>query len=166
MGCRLPGSCPWNSPGSVIGVGCHSLPQGSSWPRDRTLVSCIAGRFFTIWVTREAHRSTNIWWGIQEHPMGKGSLFNKVLGYWRNTCRTRKLDPYLTALVKTNLKWIRDKYKTWYKETRRKNRWLRWERICLQWTLAYMSAFQFWLPRGISPVVGFLGHTVALFLVF
>ena len=27
---------------------------GSSQPRDRTLVSCIAGRFFTVQVTREA----------------------------------------------------------------------------------------------------------------
>ena len=26
----------------------------SSWPRDRTWVSCIAGRLFTIWATREA----------------------------------------------------------------------------------------------------------------
>ena len=29
--------------------------RGSSWPRDRTQVSCIAGWFFTIWATREAH---------------------------------------------------------------------------------------------------------------
>ena len=28
--------------------------RGSSWHRDRTQVSCIAGRFFTIWATREA----------------------------------------------------------------------------------------------------------------
>ena len=28
--------------------------KGSSQPRDRTQVSCIAGRFFTIWATREA----------------------------------------------------------------------------------------------------------------
>ena len=28
--------------------------QGSSWPRDRTRVSCIAGRCFTTWATREA----------------------------------------------------------------------------------------------------------------
>ena len=28
--------------------------RGSFWPEDRTWVSCIAGRFFTIWVTREA----------------------------------------------------------------------------------------------------------------
>ena len=34
--------CPWNSPGKNIGMGCHSLPQGSSWPRDWTFyVSCI-----------------------------------------------------------------------------------------------------------------------------
>ena len=30
--------------------------RGSSWPRDQTLVSCIADRFFTIWATREAPR--------------------------------------------------------------------------------------------------------------
>ena len=28
--------------------------RGSSWPRDWTRVSCIAGGFFTIWATREA----------------------------------------------------------------------------------------------------------------
>ena len=28
--------------------------RGSSQPRDRTQVFCIAGRFFTIWATREA----------------------------------------------------------------------------------------------------------------
>ena len=32
----------------------HSLLQGSSWPRDQTLVSSIACRFFTIWATRGA----------------------------------------------------------------------------------------------------------------
>ena len=29
--------------------------RGSSWSRDRTWVSHIAGRLFTVWVTREAH---------------------------------------------------------------------------------------------------------------
>ena len=28
--------------------------RGSSWPRDWTWVSCVAGRFLTIWATREA----------------------------------------------------------------------------------------------------------------
>ena len=30
-------------------------PRESSQPRDQTQVSCIAGRLFTIWATREAH---------------------------------------------------------------------------------------------------------------
>ena len=30
-----------------------SFSRGSSWPRDQTQVSCIAGSFFTIWATRE-----------------------------------------------------------------------------------------------------------------
>ena len=35
-----------------------SIPfyRGSSWSWDRTWVSCITGRFFTIWATREAQR--------------------------------------------------------------------------------------------------------------
>ena len=28
-----------------------SFSRGSSWPRDQTQVSCIAGRFFTVWAT-------------------------------------------------------------------------------------------------------------------
>ena len=34
--------------------------RGSSWPRNRTGVSCIAGRFFTSWAIREA-------WQIRRH---------------------------------------------------------------------------------------------------
>ena len=34
-----------------------SFSRGSYWPRDRTWVSCIAGRLFTVWATREALRS-------------------------------------------------------------------------------------------------------------
>ena len=36
---------------------CVAIPfsWGSSQPRDRTQVSCTAGRFFTVWATREAH---------------------------------------------------------------------------------------------------------------
>ena len=53
MGCGLPGS-------SVHGIlqartlEWVAMPssKASSWPRDQTQVSCIAGRFFTIWTTR------------------------------------------------------------------------------------------------------------------
>ena len=46
--------CPRDSPGKNTGVVCHSLLQRSCWPRDRTHLSCTAGRFFTSWATREA----------------------------------------------------------------------------------------------------------------
>ena len=54
MDCSLPGS-------SVHGIfqarvlewGAISFSRGSSRPRDRTQVSCIVGRRFTIWATRE-----------------------------------------------------------------------------------------------------------------
>ena len=52
--------CPWDSPDKNTGVGCHSLLQESSQPRDRTHISCIAGEFFTIWATREAIRNQNV----------------------------------------------------------------------------------------------------------
>ena len=31
-----------------------SFPRGSSWPRDRTWLSCTAGKRFTIWAIRES----------------------------------------------------------------------------------------------------------------
>ena len=37
-----------------------AFPRGSFPPRDWTWVSCIAGRFFTVWATREAHPCQ--WW--------------------------------------------------------------------------------------------------------
>ena len=57
MDCSLPGS-------SVHGVlqarilEWVAIPfsRGSSWPRDRTWVSCTASRVFTNWATKEAHR--------------------------------------------------------------------------------------------------------------
>ena len=36
-----------------------SFSKGSSQPRNQTQVSCIAGRFFTDWATREASEDTN-----------------------------------------------------------------------------------------------------------
>ena len=54
MNCSPPGSSvPGDSPGKNIGVGCYALPRGSSQPRDWAQVLCIAGGFFTVWVTRE-----------------------------------------------------------------------------------------------------------------
>ena len=48
--------CPWGFSRQECWSGLSCPPPGeSSQPRDRTQVSCIAGRFFTVWATREAH---------------------------------------------------------------------------------------------------------------
>ena len=60
MNCSLPGS-------SVCGIFqartlewvAISSSRGSSWPRDWTRVSCIAGRFFTVLATRKARHIYN-----------------------------------------------------------------------------------------------------------
>ena len=43
--------CPWNSPGKNTGVDYHPLLQSNFPTQGQTLVSCIAGKFFTIWAT-------------------------------------------------------------------------------------------------------------------
>ena len=51
--CISPGSSVrGNSPGKNTGVVAITFSRGSSWLRDQTQVSSIAGRFFTIWATR------------------------------------------------------------------------------------------------------------------
>ena len=82
----------WSSPGSSV----HGILQarilewraspffrGSSWPRDQTQVSCIAGRFFTLWATREAlyipsriaHLALSMLWGRYElYRLGRGVI--------------------------------------------------------------------------------------------
>ena len=54
MDCSPPVLCPWKSLGENTVRGSLSLLQGI-FPRNQTWVSCIAGRFFTIWATSEAH---------------------------------------------------------------------------------------------------------------
>ena len=39
----------------------YPFSSGSSWPRNRTGVSCIAGGFFTSWGTREAQHPGSQW---------------------------------------------------------------------------------------------------------
>ena len=50
--------CPWNSPGKNTGEGSQPFPSQGIFPDPgiRTQVFYIAGRFFTIWATREAWR--------------------------------------------------------------------------------------------------------------
>ena len=62
----------------------HPFPSGSSWPRNWTRVSCIAGIFFTSWATREAHL---YFIGIFQYTF-KNSDAVLVLVFWRSQTNT------------------------------------------------------------------------------
>ena len=51
--CSLPGSCYRLPQARILEWVAISFSRGSSWPRDQSRISRIAGRFFTILVTRE-----------------------------------------------------------------------------------------------------------------
>ena len=53
----------------------------SSWPRDRTWVSCIAGGFFTIWATRKAHDGTCSFYNNFSRLCKSLKSLNSVKGY-------------------------------------------------------------------------------------
>ena len=61
MDCSPPGSSVHGiSQARTLGGLPFSLSSGSSWARVWTWVSCIAGRFFTIWATREAPQFSSV----------------------------------------------------------------------------------------------------------
>ena len=50
-------ACQLFCPGTDTGVGCHSLLQGSSWPRDWICISstsCLGKQILYLWATRSA----------------------------------------------------------------------------------------------------------------
>ena len=58
MDCSPPGSCVhWILQARILGWVAMPSTRGCSQPRDETQGSCIAGRFFSSWATREAHRN-------------------------------------------------------------------------------------------------------------
>ena len=93
-----------NSLGQNTGVGSLSflqgifLTQGSDpgiGPRDRTQVSCIAGRFFTSWATREAKQiKTTIYKVDKQQSATVYPLINQIeKNLQKNTCI------YITGLL-------------------------------------------------------------------
>ena len=76
--CSLPASSVHgDSPDKNTSVVAIPFSRGSSQPRDCTWVSCIAGRSFTVWATREASPESNLmsneWWefAVVELPFHK-----------------------------------------------------------------------------------------------
>ena len=71
--------CPWDFPGKNTAI---SFSRGTSQPRDRTQVSRIVGRRFTIWATLEGlvglHRAIQLQL-LQHHWLGHRL---RLLWYW------------------------------------------------------------------------------------
>ena len=61
------------------------LFMGSFWPRDQMWVSCIAGRFFTIWATREALLQHLVRGFVPYSPIQLGKLFSDC-GFFPRFC--------------------------------------------------------------------------------
>ena len=76
----------------------YSLSRGSSWPRNWTRVSCIAGGFFTNWTMGEVYKEQV---NYKTKSMWAGTLFaifliitlapQTTLGTWRKGDHTTKL---------------------------------------------------------------------------
>ena len=66
-----------------------SFSRGSSQPRDRTRVSCTAGRFFTIWATREALlKQVRLW--IFDHFFFSLACISSLISNEQWCCLKRK----------------------------------------------------------------------------
>ena len=56
LNCSVPGSSVHgDSPSKNTGVGCYALLQGIFPTQGLSQIAFIAGRFFTVWATKEAH---------------------------------------------------------------------------------------------------------------
>ena len=78
--------CLWDFSGKILEWVAVSFSRGFSQPRDQTYVSCIAGKFFTVWATRKV-------------------LSNQVLGFnlWAPTSSSNIAKLYWNLLQLINL---------------------------------------------------------------
>ena len=92
MDCSLPGSSVWGIlQARILEWVAFSFSRTSSQPRDRTWVSSMASRFFTIWAIREAQTQSLIADCLFSFPRSSFSLFySQVEAFW-NWNRTYEL---------------------------------------------------------------------------
>ena len=83
-----------------------SFSRRSSQPRDRTRVSCIAGRRFTIWTTREAPKEPK---ALSKHPAPQGAAWvssrsHIFSGGLKETAQTQTVRPEFSHQAHFKLK--------------------------------------------------------------
>ena len=87
-----------------------SFSRGSSQPRDRTWVSCIGGRRFNLWATREAHGLSRKEANLMKfyHHQLQGKLASAQLvhdGSQIQKCSGSKQISYTNANIRNLEKW-------------------------------------------------------------
>ena len=84
--CSLPGSSVHGIFQAIVLEGIAiSFSSGSSWPRDRTRVSRIVDRHFTVWATREVPLQPNVQAFHKDRTVYNGAVWGEVpdaRGHW------------------------------------------------------------------------------------
>ena len=96
MDCSLPGSSAHEIfQARILKWVAIPFSRGSSWPRDRTRVFCVTGRFFTVWDTREAPKNAQTIWQLHSFYMLVRSCWKScMLGFsimWTKNFQASKL---------------------------------------------------------------------------
>ena len=112
----------------------YSFSRGSLWPRNPTGVSCIGGRFFTSWATREAlsqlanHLKTGLlkssfWTVVLEKTLESPSDCKEIQPVHPEGDQSWLFIGRTDAEAETNT------LATWFEELTHLKRLLRWERL-------------------------------------
>ena len=121
MDCSLPGSSVHGTlQARILEWVFIPFSRGSSWPRDRTQVSCITDRFFTVWATREAlknrFRCFRPLWTIKKAEHQRFDAFE--LWCWRRLLRVpwtaRRSNQSILKEINPELERLRLKLKLQY----------------------------------------------------
>ena len=109
--CKVPMDC------SPLGSSVHGILQarilewvaipfskGSSWPRYQTWASCITGRFFTVWVTREACICHSAY--LTSMQVHHEQCWARWITIWNQDCWEKYQQPQICRLYHSNgRKW-------------------------------------------------------------
>ena len=102
--CSLPGSSVHGS-SQARKLEWVAIPfsRGSSWPRDRTQASCIKGRLFTVWATRDALMTFTLLLNVKVREINTYTL-NKTVKI-KQIHRVFNLIKYTTKYI-SQCKWM------------------------------------------------------------
>ena len=108
MDCSLPGSSvPGISQARILEWVAMPSSRGSSWPRNWTRVSYIAGGFFASWATREAH--TDPMWSYSfpslRIPSIPGWILSLHLQHWFSFALQTPVAMYSSTPLNKNFHW-------------------------------------------------------------